>query len=185
MTHRRKEQDPNLKSALLLTSALPYTLISVPSSPATPPTPQRLTTVGLCGPESEAPQLLSGGGKLWHSPSCPPHLEFLEHLPVLQRLPVTQSTNIVSFIYETFSLVVCTILCPLTRSNCCLSFPQGREKVWSDDWRSSLEIGRPCRLGKMTLTLWETGVSSALGEWTESSSSVQRGTSSVAGPSCR
>ena len=73
MTHRRKEQDSNLESALLLTSALPYTLISVPSYP-----------LQLCGPESEAPQILPGGGKLRGSLSCLPYLEPLEGLPGLQ-----------------------------------------------------------------------------------------------------
>lgn len=60
MTHRRKERDSNHESVLLLTSALPYTLISVSSSPTAPPTSRSLATLG--SPESETPQLLPRGG---------------------------------------------------------------------------------------------------------------------------
>lgn len=114
--------------------------------------PPHTASLRLCGPESEAPQLWPGGSKLRGSLSCPPYLEFLERLPVLQKLSVAQTTYIVSFIYGAFSLAVCRILCPLILSNCCLPFPQGREEVWSDDWRSCLEIGRLCVLGKITST---------------------------------
>lgn len=147
MCHTEEKNKILITAQSSSTPASPYTLISVSSSPATPP-----TTV-VC-PESEAPQLLPRSGNLKGSLPCSLSRELLENPPVLQSLPSTQTTHIVSCIYRTFSPAVCRRLCPLVLSNCCLFFPQGRKEVLSDKWRSCVGIGRLCDLGKIALSVW-------------------------------
>lgn len=159
MTYRRKEQD-SYHESVLLTSALPYALISVSSSSAIPPAPRSLTTVAR--PESEAPPLFPGGGTVRGSLPCPPSLEFLKSPHLVQRLPAMQTTCVMFFIYGTFPPAVCRILWPLLLSNCRLfSFPKAGKKCGLMNGELAWKLDDPgsesdllCGLGKITLTLW-------------------------------
>lgn len=124
------------------TPASPSTLISVSSSPATPP-----TTV-VC-PESEAPQLLPRSGKLRGSLPCSLSRKLLENPPVLQSLPNTQTTHIISCIYRTFSPALCRQLCPLVLSNCCYFLPKAGRKCCLINGEVVWELGGCVSWGKL------------------------------------